>query len=413
MENFKTKIKELAKHVEKQKVNATSEEDVKTALVLPMLKVLGYDPENLKEIKCEYDAGVIKRGAKDGKKVDYAILRDDGIPFIFVECKHLPENLDNHVGQLQEYYNVPEIHPKFAVLTNGEQYRFYTDRKEANKMDSTPFLEFNITKINDKQIKLLADYRKSEVMDKGKDAVRLAKIREAQIFEGLKKRINTQLENPSVEFVTLLATTLTDDSGTVLCQNNKALNKEIEMFLKLTKEAFRQIVDDKCDDLFDRLKDASNQPTSVSEQTSTKQPPLDDRLTEDEKKAFEVIQSIVGTDRELKPHFPTDWYTTINIVTKPKQSIKKHLSSTQSTPIVCLIFRKDHEKNKGFQTFTVQGLVHNNDKWHCQYTSSPKPYYKYTSPQDLLNYKKEILEAVKKYDELNTEFIEKTQETNK
>ena len=37
---------------------------------------------------------------------------------------------------------------KFAILTNGQFYRFYTDLDETNKMDETPFLEINILDIS-------------------------------------------------------------------------------------------------------------------------------------------------------------------------------------------------------------------------------------------------------------------------
>jgi hypothetical protein len=425
MENFEARIRDLIKHIEEQKDNATSEEDVKTALVLPMLELLDYNPKNLKEIKTEYVAG-IGQNQKDNRKVDYAILRGDGKPCIFIECKKLSENLDKleNVRQLRDYYSSTMLRPKYAILTDGIEYRFYTDNKEQNIMNLIPFLQFDITKIKRDQIEMLMDYRKSEIMDESKDKIRTAKIKESQILERLKKLINAQITNPEIELVKLLTIKLIDDDRTLLTpipendenEINKSIEKEIETFVKLTKEAFKQIIKE-CATRLNQSKDTTKQYTHVPvvEQTTatiTKQWQYENRLTEDEKKVFEIIQSIVGNDRELKPKFKANWYITIDITTKPKQGVKKHLSNKQSTPLVALMFR-DEKENKSFQTYTPQGLIYKDGTWHCRYVATPKPpYYQYTSPQDILNYKKEILEAVKKYDELNTEYIEKTQETS-
>ena len=41
---------------------------------------------------------------------------------------------------------------KFAILTNGITYRFFTDLEEPNKMDEKPFLEVNILDIKENQV---------------------------------------------------------------------------------------------------------------------------------------------------------------------------------------------------------------------------------------------------------------------
>lgn len=61
----------------------------------------------------------------------------DGAPQILIECKSINENLTNHDSQLFRYFGTTSS--KFGLLTNGKEYRFYTDLDEQNKMDSTPF----------------------------------------------------------------------------------------------------------------------------------------------------------------------------------------------------------------------------------------------------------------------------------
>jgi len=45
-------------------------------------------------------------------------------------------------------------------LTNGILYRFYTDLEEQNKMDETPFLEFNLLDIKESHVTELKKFQK-------------------------------------------------------------------------------------------------------------------------------------------------------------------------------------------------------------------------------------------------------------
>ena len=73
---------------------------------------------------------------------------NNGDPVILIECKWIGENLEKHDSQLFRYFGTSKA--KFAILTNGQFYRFYTDLDETNKMDETPFLEINILDIKRK-----------------------------------------------------------------------------------------------------------------------------------------------------------------------------------------------------------------------------------------------------------------------
>ena len=71
--------------------------------------------------------------------MDYAIVID-GVPAILIEDKYAGENLDKHGSQLFRYYATTSA--KFGILTNGIEYRFYTDLENQNKMDEVPFCDF-------------------------------------------------------------------------------------------------------------------------------------------------------------------------------------------------------------------------------------------------------------------------------
>ncbi|GJM82322.1 hypothetical protein HMSSN139_48180 [Paenibacillus sp. HMSSN-139] len=95
--------------------------------------------------------------SKKGEKVDYAIMKDKK-PMILIEAKSIHEELTKHDSQLFRYFGTTEA--KFAILTNGIIYKFYTDLEEQNKMDATPFFEFNLFDIRDHQLAELSKFKK-------------------------------------------------------------------------------------------------------------------------------------------------------------------------------------------------------------------------------------------------------------
>ena len=129
--------------IESNKHLVGTEEATKNAFVMPFIAALGYDVFNPLEVVPEFTADI---GMKKGEKVDYCII-DDGKPTIIIECKHWKENLDKHTSQLYRYFNT--VNARFGILTNGIEYRIYTDLDDKNKMDIEPFIKFSMLKIND------------------------------------------------------------------------------------------------------------------------------------------------------------------------------------------------------------------------------------------------------------------------
>lgn len=135
LKNFSKRALELKEHI-------TTEEATKMSLVAPFFQILGYDIFNPSEFCPEFTADI---GIKKGEKVDYAILIN-GAPIILIEVKSIGKNLDKHSSQLFRYYSATNA--RFAILTNGLTYRFYTDLNEKNKMDNEPFYEFNLLNLS-------------------------------------------------------------------------------------------------------------------------------------------------------------------------------------------------------------------------------------------------------------------------
>ena len=126
---FNEDIKELAQRLSEISKSIKTEEATKTSMIMPFFQLLGYNVFNPSEFCPEYIADV---GVKKGEKVDYAILSDN-IPEILIECKWCGDNLTNHDSQLFRYFSASSA--KFAILTNGISYKFFTDLEESNKMD--------------------------------------------------------------------------------------------------------------------------------------------------------------------------------------------------------------------------------------------------------------------------------------
>ncbi len=153
--DLKDHLKQITDKISKFKDSTQTEEATKNAFIMPFINALGYDIFNPQEVVPEFVADI---GSKKGEKVDYAILKNSD-PIILIECKHWKEDLDIHSTQLLRYFNTTKA--KFAILTNGINYRFYTDLEAPNKMDEKPFLEINMLELKDTQIEELKKFHKS------------------------------------------------------------------------------------------------------------------------------------------------------------------------------------------------------------------------------------------------------------
>ncbi|GAA1152135.1 type I restriction endonuclease [Nesterenkonia lutea] len=144
MSDIEGKLSIIARKLQQSRALIETEEATKTTLIMPFIQsVLGFDVFDVHEVIPEFVADV---GLKKGEKVDFAIIKDEEIA-ILIECKKLNEPLTlENASQLYRYFHVTTA--RIAVLTNGVEYRFYTDLDEPNKMDQRPFLELNLDDID-------------------------------------------------------------------------------------------------------------------------------------------------------------------------------------------------------------------------------------------------------------------------
>lgn len=297
--DFKDELKQLEERVLKLKDQILTEEATKNAFIMPFINSLGYDVFNPIEVVPEFVSDI---GLKKGEKIDYAIFKD-GNPILLIECKHWAQNLSIHDGQLLRYFHTSKS--KFALLTNGIIYRFYTDLVEANKMDEKPFLEFNITEIKDNQVEELKKFHKSYF--NVENIVNSAS--ELKYMNELKNLIQFELSNPSGEFVRHFAKQVYPSVVTA---------KVLEQFTSLIKKSIQQHISDL---ITERLKSAlqkedENIQTNIIVNSDTNLNEKDTRIetTEEELDGFLIIKSILRQKVNVNRIFYRDAQSYFNIL---------------------------------------------------------------------------------------------------
>lgn len=273
--DFKDSIKQLTERIKTLKDNLQTEEATKNALIMPFITVLGYDVFNPLEVVPEMVCDI---GTKKGEKIDYAIMKD-GQPVILIECKHWQQDLDNHNNQLLRYFGVSKA--KFGILTNGIQYRFYTDLAEKNVMDEKPFLEVDLSDPKDAQIEELKKFHKSYF---DIDTI-LSTASELKYSNDLRGIIQSEFQNPSDDFIKFLAKQVYDKPFTA---------NACEQFRPIVKRAIATYINDI---ISDRLKAAMKEGDTHSEQGESKSEPVQEQpeivTTDEELQAFYIIRSIL------------------------------------------------------------------------------------------------------------------------
>lgn len=258
-----TKLKALSEKIDLLKNQIQTEEATKTAFTLPFINILGYDIFNPIEVVPEFTADI---GLKKGEKVDYAIFQD-GNPILIIECKHWKEDLNVHNSQLFRYFHVTKA--RFSLLTNGIEYRFYTDLEEPNKMDEKPFLEFNITQLKDSTLTEIIKFHKSNF-----DVEKIfSNASSLKYTKEIRKVFNQELSEPSDDFVRIFASKV---------YNGRLTEKVMLQFKDLVQKATNQQISEKVND---RLQNALNKEEEQQTQVEV---------------AIEEESKIITTDEELE-----------------------------------------------------------------------------------------------------------------
>lgn len=350
---FKNSFSQLKKRAEAAKEHIQSEEATKTSIVMPFFRNLGYDVFNPQEFLPEFTADV---GIKKGEKVDYAIMVD-GCPVILIEAKPYKSSLEQHDSQLVRYFHASSV--KFAILTNGILYRFFTDLENTNKMDEKPFFEFNLLEFRDKDLKELEKFRKekfdvSSVIDTAEELKYKNMIKDL-----LKKQLDEDASDSFLSYVL-----------NEVYPNKRKTQQVLDRFRPWLPQAFDDLINERIDE---RLQAA----LGAKEKEAAKESKLSDELTAKE----ETSELITITEAELGV-----FYTIASILRE-----------------IVPISRLAHRKNNSYCNILVDDKRNN---WIARIHINKNKnlleingcgLYEYESLNDLHQHKDKVTEALQKF----------------
>ena len=191
----------------------------KQAVILRILKALGWEPFNIDEVYPECSVG--------GKRVDYA-LRHESRNKVFIEVKKVNEDLEKYQEQLLNYSFQEGV--KIAILTNGISWWFYLPLREGS-WEQRKFYTIEIyDQESDDIVKKFEEFLSKDnvISDRAiENAEKLYKSRQKQhlIKETLPKAWEKIITEPDELLVELLV-----DTTEKLC-GYKPDNEMVEQFL--------------------------------------------------------------------------------------------------------------------------------------------------------------------------------------
>jgi len=117
-DSLRETLDDVAERIERYRDKRIGEQNTKATLIVPVLRALGWNVEDLDEVHLEY-----KFKSQD-KPVDYALMLQRK-PVLFIEAKGLDEDLNDRrwASQIVSYAAVAGV--EWVMLTNGDGYRIY------------------------------------------------------------------------------------------------------------------------------------------------------------------------------------------------------------------------------------------------------------------------------------------------
>jgi len=183
------------------------EASIKSAIILRLLSLLGWNPFDVNQVKPEYTV--------ESKRVDFS-LRINGMNKAFIEVKRPNEPLEPHQEQLLGYSFKEGV--KIAILTNGITWWFYLPLNEGSweqrRFFTIDFMEQQPESIADRFMALLSkDNITSGNAVKNAEDLYQSRQRRAALRDALPKAWHKLISDPDDLLVDLLIETAEKLSG--------------------------------------------------------------------------------------------------------------------------------------------------------------------------------------------------------
>lgn len=319
---FKERIASHAEHVKKVAHICTTEETTKQALILPLLDILGFSAFDPNKVRAEYQADF--PGAKSGERVDYALFCN-GAPVMFIEAKSYTENLSNHCPQLSRYFNAtPEI--AICAITNGREWRFFTDLSNKNIMDSEPFLTVDVTILNENDMAQLYQFRHDKFQP---DALR-SLAEESIYLTAFTESITESLKEVDLDFVRYVA-------GRANIQR-QFTQRYLESIRHIVKQAVQNTVSSMVVSGLSAPKVQEEAAPVEKEQEDPTAPIIDPEnnkivTTYSERRLFDLVKSILPDDASIEAK-DTESYFGVLVDGKSNRWILRYFDNKQRPSVI-------------------------------------------------------------------------------
>lgn len=266
IEAFVKRVRELAEHVK------GNEQATKQSLIGPLFTLLGYDLTDPRECIPEYRADFGKD--RSTKPIDWAFFQS-GRPLFFVEAKESSRKLVGYDEQLADYFaKAPEC--KLGILTNGAQWRFFTDVVNQNVMDKEPFLKWDIFSDERPPLDFLTVLQKSQF-----NPQLIRAFAEQKRNQNLLLNEISRLLEPSSEFVRLAVSNI---------ETRKLTEGVIESWKPVLASALEAWVKQ-------RMLSMALDPIPTSDPSADASNRIE--TTQEELDGFATVQSLLGPDRAV------------------------------------------------------------------------------------------------------------------
>ncbi|MBW4663902.1 MAG: hypothetical protein KME01_06820 [Chroococcus sp. CMT-3BRIN-NPC107] len=351
---FSEDIAKLSEQVRKRVEQVVGEEATKMALIQPFLSVLGYDVYDPTEVMPEYVADFAdKKRSGQFEKVDYA-LAINGTIVMLVEAKARGQKAEAHDGQLSRYFN-GLLKTKVAIVTNGIEYRFFTDLRDKNRMDKEPFFSFNVLEYNSKEIENLKFFHRAHF-----DATAISRQAEEMVYlKGMTYLVGNLLRSPSENFVRFLVTELGKVSIGYEVQG-KITNKVIEKFEPIVKKSIQSsllelMTRSLSQEMAQAVEIGKDYNALLEAEDIEEEQELEDSkiiTTEEEIKAFKKIKAIVETSPKFNlevQYKDTVNYFGLNLGKTNWWFLRLHLSSQKKSFITRMFVDEAQSLAPGFE----------------------------------------------------------------
>ena len=205
-----------------------------------------------------------------------------------IECKAPGADLTTHNGQLYRYFSVTKA--KFAILTNGMDYWFFSDIDEPNKMDNKPFMTINLFEASEADLQELQRFEKS-IFDPSAVAESAEQLKKMNLVKNV---ISKELKEPSDDLVRLVCKEV---------HQGRLTQAKLEEFRSITakaiKEHQREYLNTHLQKAIDRISDDSSHSTHSPQESSDAEIGPEngsDGITPLEEDALKVIKAILARD---------------------------------------------------------------------------------------------------------------------